>query len=387
MEITLCDISAFQYWRIPPIVKLLAVAPEDDSTLRRLLTAAELYELRNSMAQRLALCRLSFADGAKWRKTGEVSQIVRDASMLLAPNLKPPADVLVDSPNEMHHSTAIKTHIWGGDLISGSTSSITDELSVTSPAFTLQQLAAKCSLTRTVLMASEMCGTFAVYRAPEPIRGTLQSLYNRGVSLSYGGWSPGVTPAGKLTALWQREPLVDVHELISQAELSDSNRGRKRLLRAAELVHPGAASPFEVQVGILLGFPRRLGGEELDDFEHNKLIELSGTAKILAGKQRCYGDLVWDEGLDIECQSTTHHDSGHSYLKDSERITALELMGYHVLPITYGQLSDSRRWDAVVDAVCSVLGRERKPKTAKLQAAASKLRSEVLVGWAELPFA
>ena len=37
MEAIVCDISAFRYWRVPPIVRLLAAGPIDDSLLQDLI--------------------------------------------------------------------------------------------------------------------------------------------------------------------------------------------------------------------------------------------------------------------------------------------------------------------------------------------------------------
>lgn len=386
MDTVICDTSAFLYWRIPPIVKLLAAASEDDCVLRRLMSAEELLVLRNSMAEQLGLCRLSFSDGAKWRRTGELSRSLRDASLLLATNMEPPVDVMVGSAKEMYRSALVRTHVWSGERVPGSVSYVADGFGVTSPAFTLQQLAARCSLARAVMLASELCGSFSVYRPPSPIKSVLQGLIRSGRSLSYGGWSPCISPGGGLTELWQREPLVAPADLIRYAELSDSTRGRKRLLRAAGLVHPGAASPFEVQTGLLLGLPRRLGGEGFGNFEHNKKIELSSSAKALSGRECCYGDLVWDDGLDIECQSVAHHNSARSFISDSERVAALELMGYRVLPVTYGQISDRVKFEAIVDVAAKMLGRSVEEKTPNLVVASEKLRSEILMSWVDIPF-
>ena len=36
MEATICDISAFDYWRIPPVVQILIAGEEDDATLQKM---------------------------------------------------------------------------------------------------------------------------------------------------------------------------------------------------------------------------------------------------------------------------------------------------------------------------------------------------------------
>lgn len=42
MEPIICDMSALRYWRIPPVVQLLASAPEADTRLTRVLTSNDL---------------------------------------------------------------------------------------------------------------------------------------------------------------------------------------------------------------------------------------------------------------------------------------------------------------------------------------------------------
>lgn len=57
METIICDISAFQYWRIPPVVRLLTEAPPDDPLLLNLVDGEELERLRAGRAE-LPLARL-----------------------------------------------------------------------------------------------------------------------------------------------------------------------------------------------------------------------------------------------------------------------------------------------------------------------------------------
>lgn len=386
MDITVCDISAFQFWRVPPVVRLLAGAPEGDDDLCRYFDPDKVLALRMEMASSLPLCRACLRDGKRWRCFADVASAVRDASIFLSAGIDRPVDLLFDSVNELHTSGVYHGRVLSCGLLPGERLQVADGLSVVSPAFALQQLATRASLTRTVMLASEVCGSFAVYRAPAPIAGFLQRQLSAGRLPNYGGWSTCVSSTGKLTDLWRREPLLTPSELAKSAGLSDSGRGRKRLLRAAELVVPDAASPFEARAGMLLGLSKRLGGEGLGGFAHNKKIELSGQARLLAGRNCCYGDLVWDEGLDLECQGADFHDNARSYLSDSERTAALELMGYRVLPVTHEQLRSPARLDALAEVVSMILGVRRVPKTEAQRDSERKLRDELFEDWYRLPF-
>lgn len=137
---------------------------------------------------------------------------------------------------------------------------------------------------------------------------------------------------------------------------------------------------------MLLGLPTRLGGEGLGGFEHNKRIELSSRARMLAERECCYGDLVWDRVLDLECQGVEFHANARSFLSDSERTGALELMGYRVLPVTHDQIAEPARFAALADAVAQILGKRRIKKTSANQAATLKLRNELFGDWLRIPF-
>lgn len=386
MEVVVCDISAFLYWRIPPVVRLLAGAPEGDEDLGRHFSLSQVQALRAEMAEELPLCRACLAEGVKWRRAGEAARAIRDASILLASGLDCPIDVLARSSGELHRSAIMRPRLWSHDIAPGGMTRVTDELTVASPVFTLQQLAARASLVRTTMLVSEACGSFSVYRAPAPVHRFLQGLIDDGRLPAYGGWSPCISPEGRLTDLWRHEPLSTPDEIARFAELSDSVCGRTRLLRAASLVRPGAASPFEVRAGMLFGLPRRLGGEGFGEFDHNKRVELSGKARLLANQDCCYGDLVWGELLDLECQGAEFHDNARRYLSDSERIAALELMGYRVLPVTHDQIADPARFDALAEAVSRILGVRRRKKSDSVRLASLKLRVELFDDWNRVPY-
>lgn len=323
--------------------------------------------------------------GASWRNACKDSKTIREYRRFLMPFASFPVDVLVRDDDRRHRSNLIKPWLWTQELPFGSVSGIVDELSVTSPAFTLLQLASRTTLTRTVLLASELCGTYATYLPTAPMAHQLQKLQNRGSLCPFGGWRPCLDASGRLTTLWTREPLVDPRELLQLADAVSPQRGCKTLRQTAELVVPLAASPFETQTGILLGFSRRRGGEGHAGYTHNERIDLSRQARLIASREYCLCDLYWPDGLDIECQSAQHHDDENSFLSDSDRSAALELMGVKVLPLTYKQLGDADRFEAFAMAVAHARGIKPRPKTAAQLKAAAILRDEVLVDWEGLP--
>lgn len=386
METIVCDISAFQYWRTPPIVRLLAAAPEDNPILQSLVSQDELTSLRLNLSETLPLSKTCSVSSPHWRKAGTRSRNIRDIYALLSVSMAGPVDTLVQSDSERHESSLLRARLWSAELPLGSTAPLSDELSVASPELALHQLAARTTLVRTVLLASELCGSFSIYQAPAPVARILQRLLDSRRLPRLGGWGPCTDRNGNLSNLWSRKPLVTPHELATFAENSESRNGRARLLKASELVVPNAASPFEAQAGVLLGFSRRHGGEGYSGFEHNKQIRLSSEARLLAGKDTCYCDIYFDEGLDVECQSALCHSTESSLLSDSNRSAGLELMGVKVLPVTFEHLTSTRRFTALAHAVANMRGLSYRKKTSSQLEASVNLRREVLVDWKSLPF-
>jgi hypothetical protein len=384
METIVCGATAYQYWRVPPIVTYLAAAPEADPSLRRFCGQDELIGFRAQLHEQLPF--LQQCTGASWRNFGENTSNVRDACMILAPSANFPVETLVTRRCDRGGSSLLKPSLWTGELPRGATTDATDNLCVTTPAFTLLQLASRLGLTRTVLLASELCGCYAVYDAPAAIKQQLQRLANRGRLKSFHGWRPCLDASGQVGNLWSREPLVTPDDLTDMAERASGHNGSAILREAAKLVIPLAASPFETQAGILLAFSKRKGGEGFEGLSHNEKVELSRDARLVGQRQCCYCDIYWPDGLDVECQSAQYHNSLDGFLSDADRTAALKLMGVNVLPLTYAQFKDPKRFDAFCDAVADSLNVRRKPKTESQAKASEHLRGEIMVDWAALPY-
>lgn len=364
------------------MVLLLATDPDADQIFRGALDQTSIEQLRLELVTNSPF-GIACSHGPSWRTAGEDSRRVREAMPLFAPWAQLPVDVLVSDHKSCHSSSLIHPSLWSAGLPYGSIMALTEDIDVTTPAFTMLQLAGRVDLIRLILLGSELCGSFSVYRPPSCIAKTLQKLVDRGRLPTIDGWRPSLRN-GKLTDLWMRPPLIQPADLERIATNSDSRRGCRKLTQAAKLINPNAASPFEVQAGLLLGLPRQYGGEGYLGLKHNEKVRLSKEAQLLTGGDRCYCDLYWDEGLDVECQSAQHHDNDSSYLSDADRSGALRLMGIDVLPITYATLKDHRRFEALSHAVAKALNLRPRPKTSKELEASASLRDKVLVDWAGL---
>lgn len=391
MGAVICDSSALRYWRTPPLVRALAAEDPQAGGFPG-VTLSELREVQVGVAREREIWREVALAAPRGRPvTSEAVEGIAWGLDRLAPSLACPVDVLVDRPGQRRPSALVSPRVWSGPVPDGALERIGDDLWVTSPAFTLLQLATRLSLPRLAMVASELCGTFSAYECPDAVRELLERLREEGRLARFGSWAPSFGRDGRLSELWSRPPLVTPDELARFAGSPELRgvRGRRRLAEAARLVVPGAASPLEVRTAVLLGWPRELGGEGLSGFSHNARVELRGEARRVARRSVCYCDLYWPGGerggaLDLECQSGEFHASEASLLSDADRSTALKLMGVEVVEVTWATLSHEASLDALAGLVAEKVGGDRGPCPPDFGTRRAGLREEVLGSWGEL---
>lgn len=388
METIICDRSAFLYWRTPPIARLLASGPEDDPLLRHIMDAAELEQLRSEL--RAASSPFDRAGGSDRRRTarlGGAGLSIVESPALLATGFSGPVDVLVRGVADRRPSGIVRPRVWSGELPAGALGRIGGGIDVASPVLAVQQMAARTTPKRVALMLSELMGGFSVYEPPEPLAEALQALADGGRLPAYCGWRAARDNKGRLTGLWMRPPLLSVSELQEYLGRA-SARGRANLAEGARLARVGAASPFEVQAGMLFASEPRRGGEGYASLEHNRRVALSAAARRVCGQRSCYCDLFWegaDGGVDVECQSSSHHFGARSSAGDADRATALQMMGVEVIQLTYAQLANARRFEAFSRFLAEKIGVTYHEKTARERREQHELRAAVLVDWEGLP--
>lgn len=348
MDTILFDISAFRFWRTPPLVLRLMGPFPDVST----------------PPGKRALKHLGTLFGG----------------------IELPIHVMVDSPALLRNNVSVKTHLWSGELPPGSIRDTEFDVRVASPLFTILSLASRLSVNQLTMALYELVGTFAVYRPDQAVHDYLQQIIDRQLLPLDEGWRPCLTPDGKLTGLWQRDPLVTLDELRSFANHVCGMRGAKRFAAAAENVFGITSSPFEAQAAMLIGLSRRRGGKGVGPIKCAHTIRLEGDARRIHPRHDCVADL-YIEGdehhrpIVIECQGQDFHSTGSQARHDDNRALALQSMGYTVIALRSEQISDPIRFESVIRYIARELGRPIKPKTAKLEQAEKKLREDVFIDW------
>ncbi|MGE9973829.1 hypothetical protein ACQRAQ_05730 [Collinsella sp. SGI.178] len=260
---------------------------------------------------------------------------------------------------------------------------------VTSPLLTAFIMSRHLTDLQLLLVLAEMCGLFAVCALPAALEVELSRAIDSGTISTTLGWVRYPSEGGTASNLWRRDALVLDGDLDRFCSDVCGMRYGNRFMAVSHLVPLGAASPFEVEAYLLLGLPRALGGEGFCGIELNVKVVLSTSARAIVGKTRVYIDLLLSSPdgrrqVAIECQGKASHGRAGDGLRDADRMTALQAMGYDVLLLTHGQISDEDRFRAIVKAVCRMLDVEYRYKSSDEQRAEALLRSELFVDWTKL---
>ena len=260
---------------------------------------------------------------------------------------------------------------------------------VTSPLLTAFIMSRHLTDLQLLLVLAEMCGLFAVCALPAALEVELSHGIDSGAISTTLGWVRCPSEGGAASNLWRRDALVLDGDLDRFCLDVCGMRYGNRFMAVSHLVPLAAASPFEVEAYLLLGLPRALGGEGFCGIELNVKVMLSTSARAIVGKTRVYIDLLLSSPdgrrqVAIECQGKASHGRAGNGLRDADRMTALQAMGYDVLLLTHGQISDEDRFRAIVKAVCRMLDVEYRDKSSDDQTAEALLRAELFVDWTKL---
>lgn len=351
MKDLLCDISAFRYWRLPPqALALCPPLPRPEEDRRR-------YDLARSPTATVVLGLPLYA--------------------------------LVRTRNKRTCPASVRQRLFLGELPRESVLETEHGFLVTSPLLTAFIMSRHLTDLQLFFVLAEMCGLFAVCTLPAALEAELSRAIDSGAIPKALGWARCPSEDGAASNLWRRDALVLDGDLDRFCSDVCGMRYGKRFMAVSHLVPLGAASPFEVEAYLLLGLPRSLGGEGFCGIELNVEVALNASARAIVGKSRVYIDLLLsspdgERQVAIECQGKASHGRAGDGLRDADRMTALQAMGYDVLLLTHRQISDDDRFHAIVKAVCRLLDVEYRDKSLEEQGAEALLRSELFVDWSKL---
>lgn len=293
--ITVCDISALARWGEVGLAQRLGEpCPEPPDKAWSLASAAALEEID--------------LRGARIEATEER-----------------PLHILVGGEARRVRTPVVRCHIWSTPLPPDALYQLTDEVLIASPAFCLQQMAARSSLARAAAVGAELCGRYA--RSPRARDG-----------------------------FHRRPPLMTPEELARR--FADARGyGTRRAREAIAFVVAGSRSPMETVVLLLFTLPVGAGGCGLPAPRLNATIEIPASLQMALGKPYLVVDLSWEEfGVILEYESYLFHRTRRQIDSDSARNEGLRDLGWMVRSVTEGMLADPRMRRELVEKVSSRAG-------------------------------
>lgn len=224
------------------------------------------------------------------------------------------------------------SHVWSAPLGARSLFMLQPGLCRTSPGLCFLHLAATLDPLGLLLLGYELLGTYA----PCP-----------------------TSPFG----IRKRAPLANLEDLQGEIARAGTARGVDRARRSLGHMLPGAASPMEARLALMLTLPRRAGGYGLPAPLLNHTFDINGRSRAGADRRRYRGDLCWpDARVALEYDSDAAHTGSRRIAADARRRNALADRGIEVVGATRAQVSDPAELEALVQVVARKVGhRLRKP--------------------------
>lgn len=386
MATIICDISAWQYARTPPLIRDVEVDPAQAVA---------------PPPHGLGFSRRELRERAN---ASEAERLVRSRILTDLKGLTLPVHVMVDaSACTMHATRFVLPHRVPKGVGLADCIPLGNDLYVLSPELTLLCQGAGRGEIALAKMMYEACGLFSLFPAGKVGSYVLASMQSQGLLRSmpssgvYGycdgtgrplgscdawgneiGWVPSIDRSGRVTNLWKRPPLTSVERLHDVAARLGGVRGLSVARRALGLVRNGAASPAEVYCCLLLLSGVWAGGESWGDPDLNRQIFFTPQAQALAGTAFCVGDIVWpDRKRILEVQSELWHADREGFYIKTGRTPALGSMGYEVMEITYRQMADLEQFDAILPFLADHLGFGLQKRTVPFLKRRSKLHAQL----------
>lgn len=236
--------------------------------------------------------------------------------------------MLTKSAAHRASSKTVVSHVCSGPFPTGSCFDFGDDVLIASPGFIFLQLAQSLERVELIALADELCGLYSFDDSAE------RGMRKRTV------------------------PLTTKAVLRCYLESATGVRGQKAALAALQYAVERSASPMETLDEMLLCLPFRYGGYNLPTPSMNHPIPLSGKARALVKASECHGDICWPaSSLNVEHNGGFDHSSPRAQSSDRARVNAIVEMGYEVIELTDGQVSNPTAFEAIALRIAAKLGK------------------------------
>lgn len=385
MDTVICDISALEYWRCPPIIREV--------------------ELPGEMADRAMLPSMLFSRraNARWDECAVGERLLTDLKGIALP-----VHLMANTANRRPLEGCFAFHRYSPRLAAQAVS-LGGGISVLTPAATLAHLARRLSTPKLLLLAFELAGTYSILhktpamdlvlnellgqqvvsrKAQESRLDHFREFYDaQGRMASFFGrngselpWELSFDRYGRPTDLWRRPPLMSVEDLLLAAEELRGIQGSKRLVATSRSTHAGSASPLETRALLMLCLSCRNGGQGWPWPSINRRVDFDAEARLVSHQSYAVCDQLWpDRNFAIEVLGEEYHVDKDGFKLQTGRTAALEHMGIQVQELTYEQLADLEKFDVLLQTAAAKGGFPQRRQSAKLLEKRRELHTELFI--------
>lgn len=254
------------------------------------------------------------------RASGRVRD-VKEACLPIDYSRTRPLHVLVPNRESAHASAAVVPHVWSGPLPGGSFCALSGQNCVSSPEFSLVQMARGRSLPEVMRLALYLCGRFSISDAGHGYVGS-------------------------------RLPLTSPESIARFLEGVPRGHGTAAVREVLRYLVPDAASPAEVLLVSAFVLPPRLGGWCMPPISVNQRIDVDPWLRPVAGADYFVGDIyIPSVRGDVEFDSYEYHTGRYRLDHTQARRNVLEVMHVKTMSATWGQINTFERFETFIRMV------------------------------------
>ena len=218
-----------------------------------------------------------------------------------------PIHCMVASAKDRGGAKEIKCHVFPDNLPEKSVIHLVPGVSIISPELCFLLAAKDLSLPKLVMLADNLCGTYYFDRKQEQK---------------------------------SRAQITSVEKLKQYIQSAANLDGTRKAGQAISYALDFSNSPMETKLAVISQLPLRHGGYALKKPDLNKRINLTTEGQKLVHQAFVLCDFVWEaEMLVAEYDSKQFHFEEERFVRDKNRVSALNLLQYKVISITLANVS------------------------------------------------
>ncbi len=309
---------------------------------------------------------------------GEFKELAKEVSLVELGIRHMPVDLLVPNKSCFSRGKRARFHVWKDSFPPNSFVKIRDRIFVSTPYFTVLQLAvSRRADGQTLAHAEAEAAEDARLGAELGVEGealTADQLTRWGniarlaratqVLCDFMGTyrfipSASTAESGYADVEYQTKPLISPEAFDAYLTQMHKVRGIIRARRVAELAFAQSASPMETALALMLTLPVEMGGFGLPRPQLNREAPIDPALRDLSSKDTIIADLCWpDQRVVIEYYGWDEHFGAGpgKVAADAARANSLTALGWTVLHASFEQVRTIAGVSLLARQLASLLG-------------------------------